>query len=86
MTAGSGGTITGIGRFFKDHSPNTKIIGVDPHGSILAEPEEINTPMAPYLIEGIGYDFIPRVMDRTVIDKWYKSDDTTSLPANRRLI
>lgn len=44
-----------------------QIIGVDPEGSILAEPEELNqTELTAYEVEGIGYDFIPTVLDRTV--------------------
>ena len=39
-----------------------------------------------YKVEGIGYDFIPRVLDRTVVDKWYKSDDLNSFTYSRRLI
>lgn len=48
-------------------SPTLQIIGVDPEGSILAEPEELNqSEQTAYEVEGIGYDFIPTVLDRTV--------------------
>jgi cystathionine beta-synthase len=63
ISAGTGGTICGIARFFKDHNPNVTIVGVDPHGSILAQPHSLNTYQGGYLVEGIGYDFIPRVLD-----------------------
>lgn len=54
--AGTGGTITGIGRKLKELSPGTKIIGVDPKGSILAQPPELNTNgVGFYEVEGIGY-------------------------------
>lgn len=57
-------------RGFPDPSPDSappQIIGVDPEGSILAEPEELNrTELKAYEVEGIGYDFIPTVLDRTV--------------------
>jgi len=86
LTAGTGGTMTGIARFFKDKDPNIRVVGVDPHGSILAEPPELNTTIASYLVEGIGYDFIPRVLDRSPVDKWYKSSDTDSFYYSRRLI
>lgn len=86
LTAGTGGTVTGIARFFKDKDPNIKIVAVDPHGSVLAEPAELNTTDASYLVEGVGYDFIPRVLDRTPIDKWYKSSDDKSFEYSRRLI
>lgn len=48
-------------------TPTPQIVGVDPEGSILAEPEELNqTEQTAYEVEGIGYDFIPTVLDRTV--------------------
>jgi cystathionine beta-synthase len=86
LGVGTGGTITGIARFFKDKDPNIRIVGVDPHGSILALPQELNKKACPYLVEGIGYDFIPRVLDQTPIDKWYKTNDLESFKAARRLI
>lgn len=86
ISAGTGGTMTGIARFFKDKDPNIRVVGVDPYGSILAEPPELNTKICPYLVEGIGYDFIPRVLDRTPVDKWYKSNDYDSFLNARRLI
>uniref|UniRef100_A0A673YBX4 Cystathionine beta-synthase n=1 Tax=Salmo trutta TaxID=8032 RepID=A0A673YBX4_SALTR len=85
--AGTGGTITGIARKLKERCPNIKIVGVDPEGSILAEPEELNmTDKTQYEVEGIGYDFIPTVLDRSVIDKWYKSNDEESFAMSRMLI
>ncbi|XP_041933563.1 cystathionine beta-synthase-like protein isoform X1 [Alosa sapidissima] len=85
--AGTGGTITGIARKLKERCPNIKIIGVDPEGSILAEPEELNvTDKTQYEVEGIGYDFIPTVLDRSVIDGWYKSNDDESFAMSRMLI
>ena len=84
---GTGGTITGLARYFKEKNPNIQIIGVDPHGSILAQPESLNTaPEKPYLVEGIGYDFIPKVLEREYIDKWYKTEDKQSFLMSRRLI
>ncbi|XP_069745293.1 cystathionine beta-synthase-like isoform X2 [Narcine bancroftii] len=85
--AGTGGTITGIARKLKEKCPNCQIIGVDPEGSILAEPENLNqTDVSAYEVEGIGYDFIPTVIDRSVVDKWYKSNDESSFQMARRLI
>lgn len=87
MGAGTGGTITGIGRYFKEHIPNCKIVGVDPEGSILAEPPELNTAdVGFYEVEGIGYDFIPTVLDRAIVDQWEKVNDQVSFPMARRLI
>lgn len=87
VTAGTGGTITGIGRKFKEVLPECQVIGVDPYGSILAEPENLNESETTfYEVEGIGYDFIPSVLDRSVVDKWYKSEDKSSLEMARKLI
>ncbi|GFG40107.1 hypothetical protein Cfor_09358 [Coptotermes formosanus] len=85
--AGTGGTITGIGRKIKEICPRCKIVGVDPEGSILAQPDELNkTDVSFYEVEGIGYDFIPTVLDRSVVDVWGKSNDKESLLMARRLI
>jgi cystathionine beta-synthase len=82
MAAGTGGTITGVGRALKRALPDVKIIGVDPEGSILAGPGEIHS----YKVEGIGYDFIPDVLDRSVVDQWIKSNDRDSFRVARQLI
>ncbi|XP_076325336.1 cystathionine beta-synthase isoform X2 [Tachypleus tridentatus] len=87
LGAGTGGTITGVGRKIKERLPNCKVIGVDPVGSILAEPEVLNDCESSfYEVEGIGYDFVPAVLDRSVVDKWYKSADKDSLLMARELI
>ncbi len=80
--AGTGGTITGIAQTIKAEVPSCKIIGVDPIGSILAGPEEIKS----YKVEGIGYDFIPDVLDTKLVDHWYKSTDAISFQLARKLI
>jgi len=82
MTAGTGGTITGAARRIKEELPHVKVIGVDPEGSILAGPG----PIGSYKVEGIGYDFIPDVLDRSVVDEWIKSNDRDSFQMARRLI
>lgn len=86
--AGTVGTLTGISRALKERDPNIKIIGVDPFGSDLAEPKTLNTPgpVGGYQVEGIGYDFIPRVADRTLVDEWIKTNDQESFYYARRLI
>jgi len=87
MGAGTGGTMTGIARRIKQACPDCKVIGVDPVGSIIAEPEELNKADSSfYYVEGIGYDFIPTVCERKYIDKWYKSVDKESFRMSRRLI
>ncbi len=82
MTAGTGGTITGVARVIKREVPSCQIVGVDPEGSILAGPGEIKT----YKVEGIGYDFIPDVLDRRLVDRWIKSNDRDSFLVARQLI
>ena len=82
MTAGTGGTISGVARAIKAKLPHVKIVGVDPEGSILAGPGEIKS----YKVEGIGYDFIPDVLDRRLVDRWVKSNDRDSFLTARQLI
>ena len=79
---GTGGTLTGIARYMREHSPDTIIVGADPEGSILAGPEEIK----PYHVEGIGYDFIPDVLDRSLVDRWVKTSDQESFNLARKLM
>ncbi|CAG8568926.1 11740_t:CDS:2, partial [Scutellospora calospora] len=83
--AGTGGTITGVARKLKEKCPGVKIVAVDPIGSLLAE-HDLNAPVVPYLVEGIGYDFIPESLDHSVIDEWIKSNDKDSFIMARRLI
>jgi len=82
MSVGTGGTITGVGRRLKKEIPHIKIIGVDPFGSILGG----GTETYPYLVEGIGYDFIPDVLDNSIVDEYIKVDDKNSFLTARRLI
>jgi len=87
LGAGTGGTLTGIARRIKQACPDCKVIGVDPVGSIIAEPETLNKADSSfYHVEGIGYDFIPTVCDRQYVDRWYKSVDKESFRMSRRLI
>lgn len=86
--AGTGGTITGIARGLRKHKADVKIVAADPQGSILALPSQLNDEFKdkPYKVEGIGYDFIPDVLDQKAVDVWYKTDDRTSFEFARRLI
>jgi cystathionine beta-synthase len=86
--AGTGGTITGIARGLRKHNPEVKIIAADPQGSILAVPASLNEEHKneSYKVEGIGYDFVPDVLDQKIVDKWYKTDDRESFMWSRRLI
>jgi len=82
MGVGTGGTATGVARRLKEVLPQIKIIGVDPYGSILGG----GTDVHPYLVEGIGYDFLPPVLDNQFIDEYIKVDDANSFAMARRLI
>ncbi len=82
ISAGTGGTITGVARFLKEKNPNILIVGVDPEGSILGGRDEVHT----YQVEGIGYDFIPDVLDRDLVDLWVYTQDTEAFRMARRLI
>ncbi|OLL22448.1 Cystathionine beta-synthase [Neolecta irregularis DAH-3] len=85
--AGTGGTITGISRALKAKVPGLEVVGVDPYGSILAQPDELNSSGAStYHVEGIGYDFVPGVLDRSSVDSWIKIGDKESFNMSRRLI
>ncbi|MHC4590833.1 MAG: pyridoxal-phosphate dependent enzyme [Planctomycetota bacterium] len=82
ISAGTGGTIAGVARYLKERNPKIKVVGVDPEGSILGGRKEVST----YEVEGIGYDFIPKVLDYTHIDEWIYTNDKDSFRIARRLI
>ena len=82
MGAGTGGSITGVARRLKAVNPSCLIVGADPVGSILAGGTDVGT----YKVEGIGYDFVPEVLDRSVVDEWVKTSDQPSFLLARRLI
>lgn len=110
ISAGTGGTIAGTAKRLKELIPDLIVVGVDPHGSILAEEgkrkilnteDDKNTPEKCYQVEGIGYDFIPKVLSgvtmpdgtdvnsgarENLIDYWVKTDDRESFIMARRLI
>jgi cystathionine beta-synthase len=77
---GTGGTITGIGRYLKEHNPAVKVIGADPEGSIFTT-EQMHT----YKVEGVGEDFWPGTFDPDVIDEWVQVTDRQSFMAARRV-
>ena len=82
MGVGTGGTITGVGKRLKKEIPGIQIIGADPYGSILGGGDEVHS----YHVEGIGYDFFPKIFDNSVVDKFVKVNDKDSFETARRLI
>ncbi|CAH1099213.1 unnamed protein product [Psylliodes chrysocephalus] len=88
LGCGTGGTLGGISRKFKEISPQTLIIGADPYGSTYAQPDSLNETDVKFIeIEGIGYsELLPPVCDRSMVHKWYKFHDKEALTMARRLI
>ena len=84
--AGTGGTISGLAKRLKEKYPGIIVVGVDPIGSILSNPSRIDQLNFPYQVEGIGYDFIPKVLDRSLVDSWITTNDTEAFKMSRRLI
>jgi cystathionine beta-synthase len=83
ISVGTGGTISGVGRYFKEHAPHVRIVGVDPEGSIYTA--QSDEDLHPYLVEGIGKDTWPDTIDLTVVDEWIRVSDRESFLAARRL-
>jgi cystathionine beta-synthase len=83
VSVGTGGTISGVGRYFKERKPDVLIVGADPEGSIYTADE--THPVHPYLVEGIGKDIWPKTIDLTVVDEWIRVTDRESFLAARRL-
>lgn len=84
---GTGGTITGTAKYLKEKNPNIKVIGADPYGSVgksYHEKEEMSE-VQPYLIEGIGLDIIPDILDFQYIDEVVNVSDEDSINICRRL-
>jgi cystathionine beta-synthase len=82
LGAGTGGTIAGVAKYLKEKNPNIIIVGIDPEGSILGGCPDVFT----YHVEGIGYDFIPNVLEYDNIDDWIYSNDENGFRYARRLI
>jgi cystathionine beta-synthase len=80
---GSGGTLSGIGRYFKKTSPSTEIIVADPKGSIIAELINTgkHTEVGSWLVEGIGEDFVPSICDISLASKGYYVSDQEAFQA-----
>jgi len=80
---GTGGTISGVGRYFKERKPEVLIVGADPEGSVYTAQDE--SGVHPYLVEGIGKDTWPKTMDPSVVDEWVRVSDRDSFLVARRL-
>jgi cystathionine beta-synthase len=83
ISVGTGGTISGVGRYFKERKPEVLIVGADPEGSVYTAQDE--SDLHPYLVEGIGKDTWPKTMDPEVVDEWVRVSDRDSFLTARRL-
>ncbi|HYM83416.1 MAG TPA: cystathionine beta-synthase [Candidatus Dormibacteraeota bacterium] len=79
-SAGTGGTISGAGRYLKAQDPSIRVIGADPEGSVLS-----GDTARPYLTEGVGEDFFPGTYDPSVVDRWVRVSDRDSFSMARRI-
>jgi cystathionine beta-synthase len=77
---GTGGTISGVGRYLKEQNPDVKIVGADPEGSVLSG----GTPHA-WKVEGIGEDFVPKTFNSQLVDDWVRVGDAESFHTARML-
>src|SRR5205085_8451601 len=77
---GTGGTVTGVGRYLKEQNPEVKIVGADPEGSVLSG----GAPKA-WKVEGIGEDFVPKTFNGQAVDEWIRVSDAESFHVSRQL-
>ena len=86
---GTGGTISGVGKYLKEKNPNIKIWGIDTYGSVFKKYHETGifdeNEIYPYITEGIGEDILPKNVDFSVIDKFEKVTDKDAAVYQRRL-
>jgi cystathionine beta-synthase len=83
VTVGTGGTVSGAGRYLKERNPEILIVGADPEGSVYTAVDDGD--VHPYLVEGIGKDTWPKTMARDVVDEWVRVSDRDSFLTARRL-
>ena len=86
---GTGGTITGVGRYLKERNPGIKLWGIDTYGSVFKKYKETGVfdknEIYPYITEGIGEDFLPKNVDFSVIDHFEKVTDKDAAIMTRRI-
>lgn len=86
---GTGGTISGTGKFLKEKNPNIKILGIDTYGSVFKKYKETGIfdkeEIYPYITEGIGEDFLPQNVDFSIIDHFEKVTDKDAAVMTRRI-
>jgi cystathionine beta-synthase len=86
---GTGGTISGVGRFLKERNPKIKVWGIDTYGSVFKKYKETGifdkNEIYPYITEGIGEDFLPQNVDFSVIDHFEKVTDKDAALMTRRI-
>ncbi len=83
VSVGTGGTISGAGRYLKERNPDILIVGADPEGSVFTAVDD--SDVHPYLVEGIGKDTWPRTMAREIVDEWVRVSDRDSFLTARQL-
>ncbi len=85
---GSSGTVTGLGRFFKENAPDCEMVLADPKGSILADliNDGVMNQAGSWLVEGIGEDFVPSICDLDLVHKAYSIDDGEAFAIQRELL
>jgi cystathionine beta-synthase len=77
---GTGGTISGVGRYLKEMNPEVRVVGADPEGSVLSGDKP-----RPWKVEGIGEDFVPKTFNSQLVDEWIRVGDAESFHTARNL-
>jgi cystathionine beta-synthase len=77
---GTGGTLSGVGKYLKERNPDVKVIGADPEGSVLSG----DSPK-PWKVEGIGEDYVPKTFNSQMVDDWVRVSDAESFHYGREM-
>src|SRR5262245_10193879 len=77
---GTGGTISGVGRYLKEQNPEVKVVGADPEGSVLS-----GGTGKPWKVEGIGEDYVPKTFNSQVVDDWVRVGDAEAFQVAREV-